>query len=191
MLMSPAFLSLYGAMFSAVGLEPSYPLRLLAIEFPLLSPAPGCALHLLLTLSDRFSIALCTNPPRPLVGELGRSKRSGEILPCDGDIASVRPADKTSPSREDLISGDGGSNRWLLKIGRGERTRLADETAEFEYRWLPPEMPFIDPSLDVEIERTLSGGGLSSFSGSNEVSLDMPGKRTLLVADAVSDISSS
>jgi len=49
------------------------PLRMLAVEFSLLKPAPGCALHLLLTLSDRFNMALCTKPPIPLVGDGGLS----------------------------------------------------------------------------------------------------------------------
>ena len=46
-------------------------LLLLAIESPRLSPGAACTLHLLLTLSDRFIMALSTKPPRPLVGEGG------------------------------------------------------------------------------------------------------------------------
>lgn len=61
--------------------DPPYPLRLLAVELPLLRPGPTCALHLLLTLSERLSIALCTNPPSPFVGDAGRSVRSGDIRP--------------------------------------------------------------------------------------------------------------
>lgn len=53
--------------------EAPKPLRLLAIELPRLSQTPACALHLLLTLSDLLSIALCTNPPSPFVGDDGRS----------------------------------------------------------------------------------------------------------------------
>jgi hypothetical protein len=46
-------------------------LLLLATESPRLSPVAACTLHLLLTLSDRFIIALSTKPPRPLVGDGG------------------------------------------------------------------------------------------------------------------------
>lgn len=42
-----------------------------------------------------------------------------------------------------------------------------------------------------DIERMLSGGGLMRPSGSAVLSLDMPGKRILLVVEAVSDVSST
>lgn len=48
-----------------VGLPP-------ATESPLLRPVFDLTLHLLLTLSERFIIALSTKPPKPLVGETGR-----------------------------------------------------------------------------------------------------------------------
>lgn len=48
-----------------VGLPP-------ATESPLLRPVFDLTLHLLLTLSERFIMALSTKPPRPLVGEIGR-----------------------------------------------------------------------------------------------------------------------
>ena len=51
------------------------PLRILAVESSRLNPGPACALHLLLTLSFLFSIALCTNPPMPLVGDGGLSPK--------------------------------------------------------------------------------------------------------------------
>ena len=44
-----------------------------ATESPRFRPGAACVLHLLLTLSDRFIIALCTNPPKPFVGEGGLS----------------------------------------------------------------------------------------------------------------------
>lgn len=44
---------------------------LLATESPRFSPGAACTLHLLLTLSERFIIALSTKPPRPFVGEGG------------------------------------------------------------------------------------------------------------------------
>jgi hypothetical protein len=76
---------------SPLEMEP-YPLmlplpRLLKVEFVLLMPCGVCVLHRLFTLSLRFIIALCTKPPMPFVGE---GARSGEILPCVGDIARPR-----------------------------------------------------------------------------------------------------
>jgi hypothetical protein len=44
---------------------------LLATESPRFKPGAACTLHLLLTLSERFIMALSTKPPRPLVGEGG------------------------------------------------------------------------------------------------------------------------
>jgi len=66
---------------------------MLAVEFSLLSPAPGWPLHLLLTLSDRLSIALCTKPPIPFVGEGGLST---DIRLCNEGI--VRPIAALSAS---------------------------------------------------------------------------------------------
>jgi hypothetical protein len=65
--------------------------RLLIVEFCLLRGCGAWALHRLLTLSLRLSMALWTKPPMPFVGEEGRSARSGENLPCIGDMASARP----------------------------------------------------------------------------------------------------
>lgn len=70
-------------------LERSWLLRLLT-ELPRVSPPGDCTLHLLFTLSDRFIIALWTNPPIPLVGDIGRSILSGEMRPWEGDIARER-----------------------------------------------------------------------------------------------------
>ena len=70
--------------------------RLLKVEFCLLKPGGVWVLHLLLTLSLRLSIALCTNPPMPLVGDTGRS-RSGEMRPCVGDMARLRAEDALFP----------------------------------------------------------------------------------------------
>lgn len=97
-----------------------------------------------------------------------------------------------SPSRDKVLSGEGGSNRCELKVGKGERIPLADEVvAGLEGRRFRLEVPCIDPSREGEDERILSGGRLVSFSGSMEDSLDMPDKRTLLVIEVVSDTSSS
>jgi hypothetical protein len=65
---------------------------LLIVEFWRLSGCGVCVLHLLFTLSLRLSMALWTKPPMPLVGETGRSVRSGDILPCVGDMARPRAA---------------------------------------------------------------------------------------------------
>jgi hypothetical protein len=51
-------------------------LRLLAKELPLMRPDGSCALQRLDTLSERFIMALCTNPPSPLVGDVDRSGES-------------------------------------------------------------------------------------------------------------------
>jgi len=48
---------------------------------------PAVTLHLLLTLSLRLSMALCTKPPIPLVGELGRSRRLWAL-----DMVRLRPS---------------------------------------------------------------------------------------------------
>ena len=73
-------------------LDDAAPPLLLNVEFCLLRPCGVCVLHLLFTLSLRLSMALCTKPPIPFVGEAGRSMRSGEILPCVGDMARPRAA---------------------------------------------------------------------------------------------------
>jgi len=67
--------------------------RLLIVEFCLLRGCGPWALHRLLTLSLRLSMALCTKPPMPFVGDAGRSVRSGDILPCVGDMARARAED--------------------------------------------------------------------------------------------------
>ena len=72
------------------GVKPDIPARCAgraeATESPRFRPAFACTLHLLLTLSDRFIMALSTNPPSPLVGEGGRPDvdRILEALPKPG-----------------------------------------------------------------------------------------------------------
>lgn len=77
-----------------LGVNPVTPARCagleLATESPRFSPALACTLHLLLTLSDLFIIALCTKPPRPLVGDGGR--------PAEDKILEVLPRPMESPS---------------------------------------------------------------------------------------------
>jgi hypothetical protein len=101
------------------GPEEPWPLRLLATESTRFSPAAaGWALHRLLTLSDRFIMALCTKPPRPFVGEIDLSILSGEIRPDVGDIVTLRPRARVS-SRA-AVSIEGGSNLCAAVTGSGE-----------------------------------------------------------------------
>ena len=52
--------------------------------------------------------------------------RSGDIRPCEGDIANGRPVEE-SPPKDDAVSDDAGSNTWLSRVGNGDRTPPADE----------------------------------------------------------------
>ena len=114
--------------------------------------------------------------------------RSGEMRPWAGDIARLRPIDDVSPPDAEVVSEEVGSNLWLLMVGNGDRTPLADDIeAELDPK---PEVPRIDPPTDGEFERTLSGGGLMRLSGSAVLSLDIPSKRILPVIGAISDGSS-
>lgn len=114
--------------------------------------------------------------------------RSGEIRPCAGDIASVRPVEETSSTPDvDVVSEEGGFNIWLLIVGNGERMLLKEEMeAELE-KLCPLELP----RVEREFGRALSGGGLMRLSGSVVLSLDIPGRRMLPVVDIVSDVSST
>lgn len=86
---------------------------------------------------------------------------------------------------------DGGSNLWLLIVGRGDRMPPADASdAEFEEVWTSPGMPRIEPSRDGDAERTPSGAGLVRSSDAAVLSPDSPGNRLLPIIDAVSDRSS-
>ena len=72
--------------------------RLDATESARAKPGGDATLHLF-TLSDRFIMALCTNPPIPLVGE---AERVGDVRP------SVRVGDR---SGDRVSTSAGGSNR--------------------------------------------------------------------------------
>lgn len=152
----------------------SWVLRLLATELPRVRPGGDCTLHRLLTLSDRFIIALCTNPPIPFVGDGGRSRRSGDILPCEGDIANARASDLASP---------GGSNVCAGVSGRGEPMLL--------FRFPDPldPLPYALLFLDGEDDRSASSCKLSGCDRSR----DIPGicTREELVLNPWSDLSSS
>jgi len=112
----------------------------------------------------------------PLVGDAGRSVRSGEMRPCVGDIASAR-APAAAPSSS--TAGDcasGGANFCDSSVGKGDRTfRIGsvlplEATVPAEMRRLPRPESARGGGLEVE----LSSGGLES-SGSNVDSRDMPG----------------
>lgn len=62
--------------------------------------------------------------------------------------------------------------------------------AELEYLWPSPEIPRIEPSLDGDAERALSGVELVRSSGSAVLSLEIPGNGLQPTIDAVSDRSS-
>ena len=133
--------------------------KLLATEFPRLRPGGACTLHLLLTLSDRFIMALCTKPPIPFVGEAGRSNLSGEIRPCEGDIAKPRVS-----AVESIL---GGSNLCALDDGIGD--------PKFPGR-LPNTSELLEalPTVTLLLEGDRSEGLSVSFSD-RDASRDIPG----------------
>jgi hypothetical protein len=146
--------------------------------------------HLLETLSLRLSMALWTKPPMPLVGDAGRS---GDILPCVGDMARARAA--LSPASVDCS--DGGANLCESSVGSGERVMVMESASPpdmdvlVEKRLLSMALPRIEPPRDPgELERTLSGGGLP-MSGSTVDSRDMPGSCLLLDMELASEAVSS
>lgn len=89
---------------------------------------PAGLLHLLLTLSVRLSMALCTKPPMPLVGEVGRSIRLWAfdmVLPTPGEAGeSVSGGAKRCESREG--SGVPCSGIDIILIGLTEEARVGD-----------------------------------------------------------------
>lgn len=153
-------------------------------------------LHRLETLSLRFSMALCTKPPMPFVGDAGRS-RSGDMRPCVGDMASARAALALSPPSTDEPGSDGGANFWESRSGIGERVFAADSASPpdidvfVEKRLFSMALPRTEPPRDPgELERMLSGGGLL-ISGSTVDSRDMPGSCLLPDREPVSEALSS
>ena len=149
-------------------------------------------LQRLLTLSLRLSMALCTNPPIPFVGDAERS-RSGEILPWVGDMASVRAARSLSPPSTDEPCSEGGANFWESKTGRGVLPFTAESESPpeievlVEKRLLITVLPRTEPPREPgELERALSVGGLL-ISCSAVESRDMPGSCLLPDTDPVSE----
>jgi hypothetical protein len=152
--------------------------RLLMVELCLVRLGGAWVLHRLETLSLRLSMALCTKPPMPLVGEAGRS-RSGEMRPCVGDMASARAA--LSPLSAMGLGSEGGANFCESSMGSGDRVLATDSVSPpdsdvlAEKRLLSMALPRAEPPRDPgEFERMLPGGGLL-ISGSAVDSRDMPG----------------
>ena len=153
-------------------------------------------LHLLLTLSLRLSMALCTKPPMPLVGDADRS-RSGEILPWVGDMARARAARSLSPPSIDESCSEGGANFWESSVGRCDRPLARDSASPpetdvlEEKRLLIVALPRTEPAREPgELERMPSVGGLL-ISGSTVDSRDMPGSCRLPDTEPVSEAASS
>jgi hypothetical protein len=154
------------------------------VEFCLVSPCGACVLHRLLTLSLRLSMALCTKPPMPLVGDAGRSVRTGEMRPCVGDIAKARDeAASSSTSSSDANDGnDGNANFCESNCGKGDLvgrsgSSLAPKTGVLADRRTLP--------------RPLSARGGEPDSKLDFESRDMPGSCLLPRAGSASATSSS
>lgn len=91
-------------------------------------------------LSERFIMALWTNPPRPFVGDTGRS---GELRPEDAGVRTSDAADGASPFR--------GSNLWEEDNGTGEpRPPVVDTEDMLEYLFPTLLVPNIELALDGE-----------------------------------------
>lgn len=161
--------------------KPVTPLLLVAIELPRLKPPVGCALHLLLTLSDRFIIALCTKPPSPFVGEGGRSL---PIRLCAGDIAGGLEKDESL-----VVSALDESERCpeVACIGGPSPPLLIEEILGY----LSPTAGAGLDILEASEDRSYSDAVSEAFSASDVDSLDNPGNLLLLTCEEVSDIVSS
>jgi hypothetical protein len=129
--------------------------RLLTVELPRVKPPGDCTLHLLFTLSDLFIIALWTNPPIPLVGDIGRSILSGEMRPWEGDIARLRVETGWSilPSDADIDPGWGNRCALVAGIGDTNPVRLVVEP----YALLCVILSLVDElALEGEDDRSIS-----------------------------------
>jgi hypothetical protein len=148
----------------------------------------------LLTLSDRFIIALWTKPPMPLVGDDGRSvvfaRRAWEE-----DMVNVLLRPACSPSVTDEVFSDIGeffswpSSAAMRDLRSG--LLLVDERT-VENAALEAVLFLTDPARDAVSELTLSeGAGLLALMGSVVVSRDMPGSPRLPDAKLSLDMESS
>lgn len=158
-------------------------------------------LHLLLTLSPRFMLALRTKLPMPFVGDAGRS---GDILPCVGDMSGSRAPPALSPPSPVVPCCVGGANFCESSVGRGDRVAVVsmsppDMDVAAEKRLLIVVLPRMEPPLEVGLlEGVLSVGGLASSGSLVEIvdsretveSRDMPGS-CLLPIDPLSEALSS
>lgn len=157
--------------------SPPYPLLELVAEFCRLSMDPGCALDRLLTLSDLFMKALCTNPPMPFVGDVGRSVAFASRA-CDDDMLGVRSRPDCSPSVVEIVRSD---------MGDASACASSAATSDFrsglllvEVRVFEKALSRMEPVREVVSDFTLSdGAGLASLAGSTEASRDMPGRPRL------------
>lgn len=118
-------------------------LRLLETELFRVIFEGSCALHRFVTVSDRFIMALWTNPPSPFVGDDGRSGESRRWVGDGGNCSSV------------LDSVFGGSNLCTLDNGSGEPSPVAVDTDDMlEYRLLTVLSPKVELALEGERDRS-------------------------------------
>ena len=92
-------------------------------------------------------MALCTKPPKPFVGDAGRSNLSGEIRPCDGDILS---------SESKL----GGSSLCALVSGTGDP--IPPEIAGVDRYELLEPLPEVTLLLVGEADLSVGSSNVSS-----------------------------
>lgn len=97
----------------------------------------------------------------PFVGDIGRSDLSGEMRPCEGDIAKPRAS-----GMESVV---GGSKRCALEDGIGDPI-FADE--------FPITSEPLEPALKAMLDEDRSRGSSNGFSG-RDASRDIPGICTL------------
>lgn len=156
--------------------------RTLAVESFRTSEEVGWALHLLLTLSVRFNMALCTKPPMPLVGDAGRSEVR-RVWAVD----MVRPSTGASPSAVGGRSEVGNGNFCESSEGRGDLAsdlRSSDIEAMLVGRLFQVVLPRTEVILDVGLGSAGSGGGLEPpalLSDTESVSFAIPGRECFTV----------
>ncbi len=159
---------------------------MLTVEFCLLRLAPGCALQRLLTLSLRFIIALCTKPPIPFVGELGRSAALARRA-CDDEIERFRlKSPCCSVPVEEAWSDIGEACRCASSSARSDlRSALLSVAFEgvAETRLLAMPLSRAEVVVDALSDPKLSAGvGPAGLDGSDAVSRARPGSTLLLEA---------
>lgn len=147
----------------AVKLGAATLLRFETIELLRLSPCGSCVLHRFDTLSDLLIMALCTNPPRPFVGEVDRV-RSGDIRRWVGDAGTGSSVD---------VSVWDGSSFGASDNVTGEPSPVAGDTDEtLENRLWKLLSPIVEAVLGGEGEASPAP---STRSGSTVESRLSPG----------------